>query len=379
MALNVTRGAVNTNINTTTIIRDVDPKVFFLQAAIAPLIGFLKKMKRGEKANNYKYEWIEKDQGTPLTTADGGETDSATELDVAAGAGVMFTGGDLLWIPATGEQISVTSVSTDKLTIVRAYGETAAAAIPNGTTVVKLGSAFAEGTTSPTGISLNPTIPYNLTQIFKTAAECTRTEAQTDRYDVKNPKMTERRNEAMILHLEEMERAYLFGELKLDISGSTPRHVGRGFKKWITTNVHNCSGSFTKAKFDAFMSAIFLYGGTNKVLLASSGMLDAIHAEVLGNSNMNIEPKTKEWGLSITRYRSPYGDIDIVYHRLLSQVLDGYGFAVDLDCIKERSLQNTRVKMNVAANDYDGFKDEILTEAHIQLMLEKKHGIIYNP
>jgi hypothetical protein len=379
MSLHVTRGAVTTNVNTTTIIRDVDPKVFFLQSAIAPLIGFLKRMKRGEKAANYKYEWIEKDQGTPLTTADGGETDSATELDVAAGAGVMFTGGDLLWIPSTGEQISVTSVATDKLTIVRAYGETAAAAIPNGAVVVKLGSAFAEGTTSPTGISLNPTIPYNYTQIFKTTAECTRTEAQTDRYDVKNPKMTERRNEAMILHLEEMERAYLFGELKIDLTGSTPRHVGRGFKKWITTNVHDCSASFTKAKFDAFLAAIFMYGGVNKVLLASSGMLDAIHAEVLGNSNMNIEPKTKDWGLSITRYRSPYGDIDIVYHRLLSQVLNGYGFAVDLDCLKERSLQNTRVKMNVAANDYDGFKDEILTESHIQLMLEKKHGIIYNP
>lgn len=384
MALDVTRGVVTTNTHASspdTVIRSVDPRIFFLQAKVAPLMALLKKLKKGSNPNSYKFEWVEKDMGTPLTTVSSAQTTATTTFNVAAGSGAMFTANDIIYVPATGEIIKVASVTTDAVDVTggRGYGTTAAAAISAGETIVHLGSGHAEGGTSPEAISIDPSMPYNYTQIFKTAAQATRTEAQTFRYEPKNPKMVQRRKEAMILHMEGIERAYLFGERKIDVTGATPRHLTGGFRSFVTTNVANMAAALTKAKFDDWLSDLFLFGEGNKVLFASASLLQAINKEVLSNSNMNITPATKEWGLDVRRYLSPFGALDIVYHRVLSQVHDGYGYAVDLDNVEEKSLQPTIVKQNVAANDYDGFKDEILSECGIMVALEKSHGIVYNP
>ncbi len=380
--LHATRGMVTTNTNTTTIVRSVDPRVFFLQSKIAPLVTILKRLKKGKNpTSSYKFEWVEEDTGTPLTVNQGAIDAAATTINVETGAGVMFTANDLIWVPSTGEIIKVASVTADAVDVTggRGYGTTAAAAIADQAALVLLAPAFMQGTTSPSGISINPTMPYNYTQIFKHTVEAARTETQTDRYDYKNPAMVRRRKRAMELHMEAIERAYLFGQKKLDVSGTSPRTLTGGFMSFVTTNVLDCQGAFKKSKLDDFLGDTNLYNEGDKWLFASSGLLSAIHAEVLTNSQMNIDPRTKEWGLDVRRYISPYGSINIVYHRLLSQVLDGYGLLIDMENIEDKPLQSTREKLNVGANDFDGMKDEILTESGLQLMLEKNHGIIYNP
>jgi hypothetical protein len=379
MSLNVNRGARTTNTDTTLQIRDVDSKVYLREAEVAPLVAFLEKAKP-ETTSNYKFEWINKSIGTPFAYATTGYSDSATDIVVGAGEAKQFTVGDIVWNPATGEHMRVTvvTVGTETLTVVRGFGH-AAAIVVSGQLLVLLGSAHAEGGLSPDAKTLISSLDYNYTQIFKTSINLTRTENQTARYDPKDPKMVQLRKEAMILHMEERERAYLFGERKLDVGGATPIHTTRGFKSCISTNVIDFSGSFTKLKFDQAIEQVNRYGGRNKVLMSSSSLLNAIHSEVFNKSNMLITEKTKEWGLSISRYKSPYGDIDIVYHRLLSQVLDGYGFVIDLDLVKRRTLQPTVIKQNVHAPDYDGVKDELLTEDGFQLATEERHGIFLNP
>ena len=378
--LNATRGMVTTGTNATTIVRSVDPRVFFLQAKVAPLITILKRLKKGKNpTQSYKFEWVEEDTGTPLTINQGALNAAATTINVEAGAGAMFTVNDLVWVPTTGEIIKVLSVTADALDVTggRGYGTTAAAAIADQASLVLLAPAFAQGTTSPSGISINPTMPFNYTQIFKHTVEASRTEVQTDRYDYKNPAMIKRRARAMQLHMEAIERAYLFGQKKLDATG--PRSLTAGFMSFVTTNVLDCQSAFTKQKMDDFLGDTNLYNEGDKWLFASSGLLSALHKEVLATSTLNIDPRTKDWGLDIRKYISPYGSINIVYHRLLSQVLDGYGLLIDMDNIEDKPLQATREKLNVGANDFDGMKDEILTESGIQVMLEKNHGIIYNP
>jgi len=378
MALNINRDTRTTNTDTTLIIRDVDPKIYLREAEVAPLVAFLEKAKP-EGTTSYKYEWINKSIGTPFCYASTSYNNSATNIVLGTGEAKQFVIGDIVWNPTTGEHMRVTGVtpSTETIAVTRGFGGSADV-IASAQLLVLLGSAHAEGGTSPVAKTLTASVEYNYTQIFKTVIDLTRTENQTARYDPKSPKMVQLRKEAMILHMEERERAYLFGERKLDVTAS-PIHTTRGFKNFISTNVINFSAAFTKLKFDQAIEQINRYGGRNKVLMASSSLLNAIHSEVFGNSNFLITEKTKDWGVSITRYKSPYGDIDIVYHRLLSQVLDGYGFVIDLDLVKRRTLQTTVVRQNVQANDYDGVKDELLTEDGFQLATEERHGIIYNP
>lgn len=383
MSLNVTAGMVNTNSTPSAAsqIRSVDPRIFFKQAATAPILAFFRKIGKGQKPKNFKHEWVEKDLGTPLATNQAEVAAGGTEITVGSGEGASFRASDVFWVPSTGEVISVTSISGDTLTVVRSVGATAAAIIPANATLCLLSSAFAEGTNPATARTINPNMPFNYTQIFKDSAQATKTEAECENYAWKMPIMVGRRSDAMIMHMESIERAFLWSEISRDVSGTTPRNTMAGFRSWVTSNITNCAGAFTKKKFDAFLESIFLNTGpqSRKVLFAGGSLLDAINTEVLTASNMNITPATKEWGLDIATYRSPYGSIEIVYHRLMSQVLPGHGYALDFGYAEDRPLRPTRVNANVAPNGADYFLDEIITETTLQLACEDAHGIIYNP
>jgi len=386
MGLNLQKGAQTTSFNNSlpdTRVRFVDPRIFFAQAEIAPLNALMERIKRSVRATSIKPEWVEKDMGTPSTTINGAITDSATTIKVAAGTGVMFDVNDIAWIPSAtgGEQVLVTERTTDALTVVRNWGSAGAAAAADGAQIVKLSSSYAENATSGVGVKIKPSMPYNVTQIHRTPIELSRSEMQIKRYErgEKGARQDARRD-AMILHLEGVERSFINGDLKEDVA--TNRRVAKGLLRYIATHREDMLGSMTKGKFDSFLKAVMVNGGGKYVLAASGSFMEALHAEVLSKSNMNITPATKEWGLDVTRYLSPFGKCDIFYHRILSQMLeDNYGgcaMLLDMSLVTKYYLQKMVLRENIQANDADGFKDEYLEECCAALHNEANHGFIYN-
>jgi hypothetical protein len=51
-------------------------------------------------------------------------------------------------------------------------------------------------------------------------------------------------------------------------------------------------------------------------------------------------------------------------------------FVVDMNAVKERPLRKTRLRTNVQAPDYDGFKDQYLSETSIQIVHERRHALL---
>lgn len=388
MALNLQKGAQTTSFNNSspdTRERFVDPRIFFAQAEIAPLNALMEKMKRSVRSTSIKPEWVEKDMGTPTTTLNGAIDNQAatTTVNVAAGTGPMFDVNDILWIPSAtgGEQMLVTARTTDALTVVRNWGSAGLAAHADGSQIVKLSSSYAEGATSGVGVKIKPSMPYNVTQIHRTPIELTRSEMQIKRYErgEKGARQDARRD-AMILHLEGVERSFINGDLKEDVS--TNRRVAKGILRYITTNREDLQGSLTKAKFDSFLKDVMFNGGGKYVLAASGTFMEALHAEILSKSNYNINEATKEWGLDVGSYLSPYGKCKIFYHRILSQMLEGnYGgcaMLLDMSLVTKYYLQKMILRENIQANDADGFKDEYLEECCAALHNEANHGFIFN-
>ena len=388
MALNLQKGAQTTSFNNSspdTRVRFVDPRIFFAQAEIAPLNALMEKMKRSVRSTSIKPEWVEKDMGTPTTTLNGAIDNKATTttVNVAAGTGPMFDVNDILWIPSAtgGEQMLVTARTADALTVVRNWGSAGLAAHADGSQIVKLSSSYAENATSGVGVKIKPSMPYNVTQIHRTPIELSRSEMQIKRYErgEKGARQDARRD-AMILHLEGVERSFINGDLKEDVT--TNRRVAKGILRYITTNREDLKGSLTKAKFDSFLKDVMFNGGGKYVLAASGTFMEALHAEVLSKSNMNITPATKEWGLDVTRYLSPFGKCDVFYHRVLSQMLeDNYGgcaMLLDMSLVTKYYLQKMILRENIQANDADGFKDEYLEECCAALHNEANHGFIFN-
>ena len=51
-------------------------------------------------------------------------------------------------------------------------------------------------------------------------------------------------------------------------------------------------------------------------------------------------------------------------------------FVLDMNAIKERPLRKTRLKTNRQAPDYDGFKDEYISETSVQVVHERRHALL---
>jgi hypothetical protein len=96
---------------------------------------------------------------------------------------------------------------------------------------------------------------------------------------------------------------------------------------------------------------------------------------------MNITPATKQWGLKITEYASPFGDLKIVYHRVLSHILEGMysgcALLINIDLLTEYYIQKQIHRPNIQDNDVDGRKDEYLEECCQVLNNEANNGFIY--
>lgn len=387
MALSVqTRGTSTSNTNSSLVVRQIDPKAYRLYADWGPFVAMMrmmthknalsmgKGMKNIKNAIGPKFEWVEKDPGTPYGIAQAAY--NTTDTTIAVDAGEMFTARDILYVRTTGEQLLVTAISSDNLTVTRGFAGTTAAAIPSGERLILQSNAFAEGTTSPDAIAWLPTTPYNYTQIFKKSVQNTRTGLQTDEYGDSN-KIVELRRDAFEEFIQERARQYYFGERSVDVSGTTPVRTTGGLNSFITSNVVDMDGSFTFAKWMDFVDAFFRYGAMEKILFCSSKIMTAIQLEVLGNTEMKVSPKSKEYGINIKRVTTAFGDVDIALDRTLNYYAEsgkGIGFVIEPKLISEKVLQPDVWKENVQDNDLDGRKDQIIGECGLCVKQQKRHA-----
>lgn len=301
-----------------------------------------------------------------------GYSDSATEIVVDDGT--IFAAKDIVKIPRTGEIISVTSVATNTLTIARAFGETAAAAIVNDDDLVVLGNAMEERSDVPSEKTVQPTKLYNYCGILRTPFGLSGT-LQAEQQITNEQERQRLTTSKSIDHKLAMERQLMFGELKQDTS--TKRQTSRGLEKFIATNVYDAGGVLTEAEFDTNVcEAVFKYGEPTKVLVASRRMLSIING--WGKEKLQVSEGAKAYGLNLKEYISPHGTLLIAPSRTLEQYYAYHSFIVDMKHIYFRPLRDTTLRRNIQSPSVDGFLDEYLTEWGLELRMEKAHMTIKN-
>lgn len=367
------------NVISNRIVVNMSEAISDLQPEASPLLVLTKKL--GTKAtSNYKFEWMEDDL-LGRETAFAGTTETGTygtELAVTEGTGALIAVGDLIKNVKTGEVVKVTAITTDTLTVVRGYGETAKANMTADDKLIIVGNAIMQGAGSPAEKYNNPTPVYNYTQIFRTPFSVTRTLDNTKMIGGKE--LAKLRKKKAIEHAKSIELTFLLGERKLDTTGAQPLTTTRGIFKFL----ENCPNNVTKTKagvveadFEGFCQNLFTYGSTEKLFLASPTVINKINSWAKGKMELVQSDKDKTYGINITRYMTPFGDLMIVKHPLLVGAYDGYAIALDMEELSYRPLENgdTKLRTNIQANDEDGERDEYLTEAGLELRLPIKHGL----
>ena len=372
---------VNRDTNNVIAVRrvvDIASQIDVLEPDAAPLTQLMKKISK-KAAINPEFKWMEEESLVKSDTVDYSTNYTAGGTQVNVDNGSRFRAGDVVKVVATGEQLLVTSITSNLMDVQRGWGSTSAGNILDGGTLLIVGNANKEGATKR-GMKIGDQSPKtNYTQIFRTPFGITRTADNSEMYaggDLKHQRMMQ-----LIEHQKEMERAFWFGEPKEDLSlMDHPVRATGGVDYFLSTNASDASGTLTESEFDTFLKTGFRYGNKTKYLFAAPIVLAAINYWAKGK--LLTAPSDKTYGISVMQYLTPFGTVNIVLNNIFSEVSTyaGYAYLLDLEGLKYRYLtgSDTKLKTNIQDNSADGEEDEYISEVGLQLGQEKKDSLLYN-
>jgi len=302
-----------------------------------------------------------------LTTLSASAASNATAFGVAAD---IFRVGDVFRFTVEGFGLLVTATAAGSVSGTK-IGGTAQASAASGDEIYLVSNSNAEGATLREIKYPQLVTASNYCQIFRTPVGLTETEQATKHYSGDERRRLQR--EAGIEHARALEQTAFFGAR--DVSG-TQRMAG-GLKEFIATNITAAGGALTEANWQIFLKSAFRYGSDQKVAFCSPTVIKALEGFARSNLRVNDNAASK-YGVKMQTYVSGQGDVQII--RKVdwndSATYGGYCFLVDMDSVRARPLRDTRLKENVQAPDYDGFKDEYITEQSYQVTHERKSALL---
>lgn len=334
----------------------------------------LKKM----ETTDPEFKWYEDEFGsreaTTATSQTGKNIASTPTVSVASGQGARFAVGDIIQFVASKYTFEVTSISTDALTLSNELGGATGTVDLSSLTVWIIGNANEEGGGLREIKGTTPVEKVGYAQIFRTPFGVTETSRNTETLIKENDLDYQRRKKG-IEHYVDIERAFLFGKKnKRTGSGGKPVRTTDGVINVIST--YATANVDTEAEFESWLEDVFRYGNKEKYCFASPQIVTMINQ--FAKAKVQVVQSEKTYGITILKYVSAHGVLNIIKHNLLSGTPYGnYAIAVDMEVATYRYLKNrdTKLLTNRQDNGDDELVEEYLTEAGLQLEQEKRHAI----
>jgi hypothetical protein len=372
-------------------VRDVKEEISLLDSGNTALLTLIRRLRRSY-TKDVKFE-VQEDvfpaQTVTMKVAQGSSGDTSVDMLTAADAALVRV-GDLWMNGDSGEVIYIRAKSSTTLSIIRGIG---------GTTVTDIASdsdnMFYIGNAQQTGSQARPKLttvvemPYNYAQSFKEGWEIDRTADTTSLYG--RPDRARLRKKHGQIHNKDIERMLWLGVRDLrTMSDGTAAHMSKGLvadgsNGWITSNwsTTNSSGPYTEDEFVADLITGFRYGSDTKFLFGAPMVMSVISS--WGRAQLRTLPRDKTYGINITRYISPHGELNLINNKLFLD-LSGAGTVwgagidftklaviVDLMKLRYRYKRDTKLYEGIQENDKDAVEDEYLTEVGLECNLEKCH------
>lgn len=333
-------------------------------------------MRAGKKVTDtQEFVWYDNEPGawwTQTTDATGDGTGVGGDVEVKVSDESLFVAKDLVKVAATDEVLRVTKVENGKLTVVRGYSGTAAAAIPKGSNLLRLSTAMEQGSYVPDSTIAQPSKFYNYTQIVRTPFDGSRN-AESEALKVGDNERNRIRREKALAHRLDIERTLLFGERGEDVPNRT-KTTG-GLLYFINSNMYSVNGVLTEKVFLDFSEMSFAWGSGSKLLVASPRVCSIINQfaadRIITKSGENT------YGLRLKQLDTFHGTFYIVPTKIFAHDYQDMMVAVDIKNVKYRPYKgaDTKLRMNIHPDTYDGWMDEYLTEFGLEVRLEKTHAI----
>lgn len=348
---------------------DISSALDKLKPVDTPLLLRIGKDSLRDAATATKHEWLEDDvRGTTSAVVDNPLLIGAVTLNVTATDGVKFRARDIIRIES--ENILVTAVATDALTIVRGNGGTTAAAHAQGVVVLLVATALVQGSDLLGARTTTKTGKFNNTQIFEEEVRVTATMQSTKKYTRQNDPEYQIGAQLDILGVN-MERSLLFGR-KVTPAASVAGQMD-GIQAVISTNVYNkASAALTQTFLEDAMQDIWSAGGAPSLVVVNATQQRRINTFLDGYRETDYNDEVL--GTMVRRYKTNFGQVDILLDRhmptdevwILDESKIGFG------PLETRSLST--MKLPPLSKEYDVW--QISGEYTAEVRTEKAHARI---
>lgn len=296
--------------------------------------------------------------------------DTETGVDVPDGS--VFLPGDVIEVDS--EQMLVASISSNTLTVTRAYAGTTAAAHSNGATVYLIGNTRTGAEVDQNGISRIPTTVKQYMQTVQHPYGVGGALNSRENYALPPGAASvlgRDRAYAMQHAVDDLETSMYYGT-GVGLAASTTRPAMKGLRALVTTNKTTSptnAGAYKPSDLIRdTLEKCYTYGGNPNFLLVSSDFMTGL--STWGQAVQYVGPGETEFGVPIQTLKAPFlGDVEIVVAPLLRS-----GTAV--------CLSRAEVMIKVARDMFDkpkgsrGDADEgdIIVEAAIAVENEAHHA-----
>lgn len=340
-----------------------------------------------ESVSDYEFSWHDKTLPTRRVFVNSGSGYSAaattiTVDDAAGGSAALWVkNGHMLMNERTFEHLrSSADPTTDDLTVVRGAGTTAAAAMNDNDALLIMGTVLEEGQSAGTAIHWDPVRRRNACQIFNNTLNLTRRMMKTQLRT--GDKYLDAQLDAYLQTMIDLEWSFLFGEY-LDEAGSVGarrRTMTGGQYYWVTTNVHNAGGPVSYFELMDFLEDDFRYGSSEKLLAAGSTTINALNKLAKLEMTMNAVPREDSFGINLKRIESPFGEIVLANHPLLSDhpTFRQWAFLVDMRYIEVRYIDDVTFIPHIETPGSHQRLDEFYADLGFGIQVERTHAIWQN-
>lgn len=286
----------------------------------APLLALTSGMESAP-AHDVVVTWFEENHFSGrINVTNNATTGTSLVVDDATGTVV----GTIYLIEATGEYVFVTVVAGTTLTVERGFAGTTNTTIDGSGTDVpiqRIGTAYAEGSSKPTAIALLGNPIFNYLQIFRNAWDVTGTARRVQFHtgDV----VAKNKRDAGVMHAEDIERSLLFGKKSLGVQDNQPFRTMDGIVTQISTNSTSQSTNVQYTDIRDFLKDVFasnIKGKPNeRIAFCGSTVLGVLDTLAMTWGHMNLAPGQTEFGMDITKWRTPFGMISLMTHPLMNE------------------------------------------------------------
>lgn len=367
MALASASGFASFDINSNTQILDIS------NVLSEALILDFEFMSRGldaamdDPVDDTVFYWNQEALNSDQLTVSGSVTSAATSITVSSGHGARAAIGGFLYnnVANSTEVMQITDISTDTLTVTRAYNSTAAASIADAATLSFM-PASQELSDFSSDSSPKPTALSNYTQIvFAKDLGISRSQLQRKMATVAMDVDRQLANRAI-----ELKRAWtriaLYGEKSSSAGSDSVYRSSGGLRYWARDNsgiVYSTSGTLSLSVLNGRNKAVVDLGAYPDTLVVGTDLVSSIAG--IEASNRRLVESDRKVGYAVNRILLDQGnEVDVVVD---GRVKTGDFFMYRKEQVKWRPLRGAGMFVIAATDFVDGVKRRIGSEGGIEV------------